>query len=544
MTVVVPPAAPAGQASRVQSSGRPQRWMLVYSAIVGAAFALPGAFVALRTLQLGDELGETLRAAMSPLGRTVLLAVTVSATAALLGTALAWLLVRSDLSGRNTLRILVVLPLVLPSFVGAAAFLAALAPGGVLYEVLDLVGIDPPRLRGFWPSWFVLSLFTYPYVFLPVAARLLALSPTLEESARMLGRSGLETFRDVTFPQLRTSIGAGGLLVFLYTVSEFGAVQLLGYDTLTRVIFATRLSDRATSFTASLVLVVLAISVVIANRFQRGGRSQDGPVRAHAIQPVRMGRWRPIAVGFVAAVVGFGVFVPIASLTTWAWRGVADGRVGFDGLFEAARNTAGVGVVTAVVAVATVLPLATLLVRYRSRASEVASVAVVGGFAVPGLVIALSLVFWTLNAPVVGRLYQTLPLLIAAYVVHFGAQALGAAEDSVRAVPASLRESSRLLEPSAVRRLTSIDFPLMRPSLVSGGGLVLLSTVKELPATLLLAPTGFRTLATEVWGSYEDGFYAEVGVGGLLLVALSAGLTWLLVLRRSDVIRSQTTKDS
>jgi iron(III) transport system permease protein len=164
-------------------------------------------------------------------------------------------------------------------------------------------------------------------------------------------------------------------------------------------------------------------------------------------------------------------------------------------------------------------------------------VAVVGGFAVPGLVIALSLVFWTLNTPLVGGLYQTLPLLIAAYVVHFGSQALGAAEDSVRAVPASLRESSRLLESSTLRRLTRIDLPLMRPSLVSGGGLVLLSTVKELPATLLLAPTGFRTLATEVWGSYEDGFYAEVGVGGLFLVALSAALTWLLVLRSSDVIR-------
>ncbi|MGI9609542.1 MAG: ABC transporter permease [Acidimicrobiia bacterium] len=536
MTALAP--APAPESVPTTSSGQPYRWMLVHAAVVGVVFALPGAFVALRTLQLGDELGSTLRGAMAPLGRTVLLAVTVSATAAVVGTALAWLLVRSDLPGRNALRILVVLPLVLPSFVGAAAFLAALAPSGVLYGVLDLLGMDPPRLRGFWPSWFVLSLFTYPYVFLPVAARLLALSPALEESARMLGRSGIETFRDVTLPQLRPSIGAGGLLVFLYTVSEFGAVQLLGYDTLTRVIFASRLSDRATSFTASLVLVVLAIAVVISNRFQRGHEAPEGPVRVHAMQPVRLGRWRLLAFGFVAAVVGFGLFVPIASLTTWAWRGIVDGRVGFDGLFEATVNTAGVGVVTAVVAVATVLPLATLLVRYRSRASEIASVAVVGGFAVPGLVIALSLVFWTLNAPLVGGLYQTLPLLIAAYVVHFGSQALGAAEDSVRAVPASLRESSRLLESSTLRRLTRIDFPLMRPSLVSGGGLVLLSTVKELPATLLLAPTGFRTLATEVWGSYEDGFYAEVGVGGLLLVALSAALTWLLVLRRSDVIRS------
>jgi iron(III) transport system permease protein len=510
--------------------------MIVHVAVIALVFALPGVFVALRTLQLGDELGSTLRATAAPLGRTVLLASTVSGTAAFLGTALAWLLIRSDLHGRSALRVLVVLPLVLPSFVGAAAFLAALAEGGVLRGVLGLFGVDRPRLRGFWPSWFVLSLFTYPYVFLPVAARLLALSPALEESARMLGRSGVETFRDVTFPQLKKSIGAGSLLVFLYTVSEFGAVQLLGYDTLTRVIFAARLSDRATSFTASSVLVILALAVVVASRFQRVHHA-EGPVRIHALDPVHLGRWKGAAMALVGFVVAFGLLVPIASLATWAWRGLVDGRLAFDGLFDAARNTAGIGVLTAVVAVVAVLPLATLVVRYRSRASEVASVAVVGGFAVPGLVIALSLVFWTLNAPLVGGLYQTLPLLVGAYVVHFGSQALGAAEDSVRAVPSSLRESSRLLESSTVRRLATIDSPLMRPSLVSGGGLVLLSTVKELPATLLLAPTGFRTLATEVWGSYEDGFYAEVGVGGLTLVALSASLTWLLVLRGSDVVR-------
>ena len=529
-------AAPGGRLS----APSPRQWMLIHSAVVGLVFALPAVFVALRTLQLGGELSETVRASLAPLGRTVLLASSVSVTAAIIGTALAWLLMRTDLPGRTMWRVLVVLPLVLPSFVGAAAFLAATTEGGVLNEVLGLVGLEPPRrIRGFWPSWFVLSLFTYPYVFLPVSARLMALSPTLEESARVLGRSGGETFRSVVFPQLRGAITAGGLLVFLYSVSEFGAVQLLGYDTLTRVIFASRLTDRATAFTAALILVVLAISVVLMERSQRRGASGDEPVRAHPVDPVALGPWKGpslLAVGFCVA---FGLIVPVLSLGTWAWRGLWAGRVRSDGLVTAALNTAGVGVVTAVVAVAVVLPLAALLVRHRSPSSEAAAIAVVGGFAVPGLVIALSLVFWTLNTPMVGRLYQTLPLLVMAYVIHFGSQALGAAEDSMRAVPTPFRESSRLLEPSRWRRWLRIDLPLMRPSLVSGGGLVLLSTLKELPATLLLAPTGFRTLATEVWGSYEDGFFSDVGVGGLALVALSALLTWLLVLRRSDVIRAR-----
>ena len=513
-----------------------QRWMLVHACIVGALFSLPAVFVGLRTLQLGGELSATLQAALGPLWRTTLLATTVSVTAAVVGTVLAWLLVRTNVPGRSIWKVAVVLPLVLPSFVGAAAFLAALTNGGILHEALGLFGVAPPRFRGFWPSWFILSLFTYPYVFLPVVARLQALSPALEDSARVLGRSAIETFRDVTLPQLKGAITSGGLLVFLYTVSEFGAVQLLGYDTLTRVIFASRLSDRPTSFTASLVLVVLAIVVVIGERSRRPTAANDEPVRTYPADPIRLGRWKAPALAIISFCVLFGIVVPVASLATWAWRGLVDGRVGFDGLVAASLNTAGAGVITAIAAVAVVLPLATLLVRYRSRSSEAASIAVVGGFAVPGLVIALSLVFWTLNAPLVGRLYQSLPLLIAAYVIHFGSQALGAAEDSVRAVPSSLRESSQLLEPSRLRRAARIDLPLMRPSLLSGGGLVLLSTLKELPATLLLAPTGFDTLATEVWGSYQDGFFAEVGVSGLILVAVSTGLTWVLVLRRSDVI--------
>lgn len=512
--------------------------MVGHLGLLVVIFALPAVFVIARTLQLGRDLADTIGGAMAPLGRTILLSGSVSISAVVIGTTLAWLLVRTAIPARRFWRVAVVLPLVLPSFVGAAAFLAAMAPGGPLHALLGLFGIDAPRFRGFWPSWMVLTLFTQPYVFLPVAARLLSLSPSVEESARVLGRSPLETFWSVTLPQLRTAIASGGLLVFLYTVSEFGAVQLLGYDTLTRVIFASRLSDRPTSFTAAAMLVILAGVVVAVERLNRPSARSDDPIRNNPVAPEALG-WRTVpALGLIVTVVALGLAVPIASLGTWAWRGVSRGRVSFDGLASAALNTAFVGVLTAVVAVFVVLPLAVLVVRHRSDGARYASIAVVGGFAVPGLVIALSLVFWTLNAPIIGGLYQTLPLLIAAYVIHFGSQALGSAEDAVRAVPDRLRESSQLLEPSAFTRSRRIDAPLMRPSLVSGGGLVLLSTLKELPATLLLAPIGFRTLATEVWGSYQDGFFAEVGVAGLLLVALSAALTWGLVLSRTEAIRA------
>jgi iron(III) transport system permease protein len=157
-----------------------------------------------------------------------------------------------------------------------------------------------------------------------------------------------------------------------------------------------------------------------------------------------------------------------------------------------------------------------------------------GGFAVPGLVIALSLAFWALNVPVFDRLYQSTPLLLTAYVIHFGAQALRSSEVAVAGVPRRVAESALLLGASPLKRALTIHAPLMRPGLLAGAGLVLLSTVKELPATLLLAPIGMETLTTRVWGSFEGGFLAEAGLASIALVVASGLLTWGLVLRRAD----------
>ena len=535
MTALAKPSAQGGAGGRpwgAQPSEKPS-WLGGYSVLLGLLFALPGIFVLVKALQFGGALTDTLVEALNPLWRTVLLATSVAVTSASIGTGLAWTLVRTNLVGRRLLHVLAVLPLGLPSFVGAAAFIAALAPGGMLHGLLETVGFDGPfRARGFWPSWFVLTLATYPYVLLPVAARLRALRPSLEESSRLLGRSSVGTFFAVTLPQLRASVLAGAMLVFLYTVSEFGAVQLLGFDTLTRVIFATQLTDRATSFSAAALLLLLAVVVVAVERsFHEPIRPDDRANSRFGEAPTQLGRWSVPALVAVCTVVGLALFAPIVSLSTWAIRGLVDRRVNLGDLAGPALNTAVVGVFTALVAVVAVLPLAVLIVRHRSAAGRVASVAVIGGFAVPGIVIALSLVFWAANTPVLSALYQTFPILILAYVIHFGSQALGAAETAVRAVPEGLRDSARLLSPSRFDRRRLVELPLMRPGLLSGGGLVLLSTIKELPATLLLAPLGFETLATEVWGSFEEGFYAEVGVASLALVALSAILTWGLVLR-------------
>jgi iron(III) transport system permease protein len=459
------------------------------------------------------------------------LVASVAVTTAVLGTALAWLVTCSDLPLRRLWRLLLVVPIALPSFVTATAVLAGFTPGGPLRGLWELVGLEAPRrIRGFVPTWIVLSASTYPFVMMPVAARLRVLSPSLEESARLLGSSAWGVFRRITLPQIRSAIAGGALIVALYMCSEFGAVQLLGYDTLTRVIYATRQLDRATSFTAAAILFAASIALVGAVR-ATSRTTVDDRTAVQQARPVRLGRWTPIALLACGLTVGVGLVAPLSSLAVWAVRGIRDDRLDTSALGTALGNTAMVSVIAAAVTVIAVLPVARGVVRRGDASSRVAAIAVVSGFALPAIVIALSIAVLTLNTPGLDRLYQTMPLLIVAYVIHFGSQALGSVEQAVRGVAPPVLDSAHLLEPSRWRRFQRIELPLMRPGLVSGAGLVMLAVVKELPATLLLAPVGFRTLSTEVWNSFEEGFLADAAVGSLIMVVVSASFTWLLVVR-------------
>ncbi len=528
-------------ASRARTS-RPPVALHAIGILVAVAFAAPVLYVGWRALTLGGDRGEVLEESLAPAWRTVQLTTLVTVASALIGVALAWLLTRTDVPMAPLWRVLAPLPLVIPSFIGAAAFIAGLGPDGILRHALEFVGYHPPRrFRGLGASVLVLTLFTYPLVYLPVAARLAALPPQLEESSRLLGDRPAVTFRRVVVPLVRGAIAGGTLLVLLYCLSEFGAVQLLGFDTLTRVVYATRLADRAASFTAAAILVVMALTAIAVERRLRGPLDRRTGAATRRNRAVRLGRWTAPAVVFVALLLTLALVVPVVSLGQWAWRAIAnaDGpRLEAFGdelqsLATPAWTTAWLGVLASVVAIVVVVPVAVLVVRYRSRVAAGVTTSITAGFAVPGLVIALSLTFWALRAPGLSSLYQTVPLLIVAYVVHFGAQALRSSELAVGAIPRSLDESALLLGASPLRRAFTVHLPLMLPGLLAGGGLVMLSVLKELPATLLLAPIGYETLTTRVWGAFEDGFLAEAGFAAIALLAASALLTWLIVLRRS-----------
>jgi iron(III) transport system permease protein len=505
---------------------------------VAALFAAPLLYLVIRNLQEG-QLGETLGddGLLGPLGRTLLLASTVTTACVVLGTGAAWLVTRTDLVGRRIFRVLLPLPLVIPSFIGAFTLIAAFAPGGLAERAVGAGGLI--EVRGFTGAFFVLTLLTYPYVYLPAAARLRHLPRSAEESARLLGRGAWATFREVVLPQAWSAVAAGALLCFLYVIADFGAVQLLRYETLTRAIYANRLLDPGASVAMSLVLGVLAIAIVIAERrVSRRGRDLRREGRPLI---VALGRWQAAAVGGVTALLLLALAAPLGVLTYWAVRGLDEGSSRSSSvvsdpsqLIEPSIDTAMVSVTAAVVAVAVILPVALLAGRRRSGVGAGAASVVVGGFALPGLVVALSLAYWTLQTPgPLAALYQTLPLLIAAYVLHFGALALGPTQVAAAGVPDRMHDAARTLGRGRLRRLISIDLPLMAPGLIAGAGLVMLSVMKELPATLLLRPNGFETLAIRIWSSTGEGFYTRASAAGLALLAVS--IVPLLVMTHRDL---------
>lgn len=516
--------------------------VIAVATVVALAFAAPLLYLVVENVSdLGEFVGVLGSGeALNPLTTTLALALVTSASCAVLGTAVAWLVVRTDLPGRRVWRVLTMLPLAIPSYVGALALVASFTRGGLLDEWFGFAVSG--RVRGFWWAFVVLTLLSYPYVMLPVAARLAALPPSLEESARALGRRPVAVFRTVVLPQVRGAIAAGGLLVFLYVVSEFGAVSILRVDTLAVRIEATRLFERSTSLALGLLLAVVALAVVTVERsIARRGRPAPATVSAASLR-WRLGAAKVPAFLFLGALTTIALVAPLVVLARWAWRAVSGGSfsggsVDLGSLVAPALNTASVASVAAIVTTCVVLPIAYLTVRYRSRVAGAINAVVVGGFALPGLVIALAAVFWVLQTPgMASVLYQSFPLLVFAYVVHFGAQALRSAQVAVGAVPERLDDAARSLGASRLRRFRTVELPLMIPGLGAGAGLVLLAVTKELPATLLLAPTGFETLAIRVWSATERNALGEAGLVALVLVAVSAVFSYLLTIRRMERI--------
>lgn len=483
--------------------------------VVAVGMVLPVGYLLLRASEAADpwEAATSARAA-SAVGRTVALATTVTVLATVLGVGLAWILERTDVPGRGVLGVLAALPLVVPTYVLAVAFKDAFGPSPLL------VGL--PGTVGFRGAATALALATYPYVLLVTRAALAAADPALEDAARSLGDAPRRVFRRVVVPLLRPAVGAGGLLVFLYTLSDFGAVAILRYETLTVAIFGEyRTSfDRTRPAVLGALLVVVTLVALAVERRMRGRAAPSRAVAGTRRPPRRaLGRWRWPAAVLVATPPAVGVGVPVGVLLYRASLGTGQSERA-EVLVRAAFASVGLSAAAAVAAVALAVPVSVLLVRFRSRFGSLVEAAATAGYALPGLVVALALVFLAArHAPLV---YQTSTLVVVAYVIRFYPEALGAVRSSVAGVDPALDEAARTLGDSRLRALFRVTVPLVRGGLAAGGGLVFLTAMKELPATLLLRPAGTDTLATRVWTGAAEGFYRQAAPAALLLVLVSA----------------------
>jgi iron(III) transport system permease protein len=502
-----------------------------------AAVLLPLAYLVVRSAGADRKDWEVLdldRIGPLVVDTGLLVAVVVSLAAAI-GVPLAWLVVRTDLPGRTFWAVAAALPLVIPSYVAALVLLGALGPRGLLQDLLEEpFGVERlPEIYGLTGAAAALTLSTYPYVFLLTAAALRDLDPSVEEAARSLGHGRFAAFLRVTLPALRPSVAAGCLLVALYVLSDFGAVSLMDYPALTRSIYLQyqALFDREPAAVLSLALVCLAALVlVVESRFRRRARyHRSSPGSARTPAPVALGLWRWPALAFCSLVVGAFLVLPLAVLVYWAWQAGP-----FEVPWDQAVNSLVASALAAGIAALAVLPVAFLSQRHPAPLTRALERASYTANALPGIVIALSLVFF--GARYGGVLYQTLAMLVFAYVVRFAPQALASTSAALRTVDPRVEEAARGLGRGPVYVLARVTAPLIRPGLLAGAALVFLSSLKELPATLLLRPIGFDTLATEIWTATSIAAYSEAAPAALLLVFVSAPFVYVLAARRgSDV---------
>ncbi len=499
-----------------------------------ALMLLPLGYLIIRAWDAGsDGLRYLLDArTLGVIGNSLQLAGAVMLSSTILGVLFAWLTTRTDLPYRRVWLIGGLLPLVIPSFIGATVYIAALGPRGLLQQVLEPIGITAiPSIYGFFGAWLVITLVTYPHVALPVRAALLNMDPALEETARSLGAGRWAAFWRVTLPQLRPALTTGILLTTLYTLSDFGAVALMRYNAFTRVIFLQYTSsfDRSRAAVLSLALVVLAMGLLILERRITAGKRNyraGGSSTARQARPVALGLWRVPALLFCGLLITIGVLVPVGVLAVWLIQGMQAGLNPLTAsLTRPVLNTVGVSGLAALTVGIIAIPLALLAVRTHA-AHGLVNLAYLGN-SLPGLVVALSLVFFASNY--LPAIYQTLPVLIFGYSVRFLPLSIGATRSALTQANPRYEEAGRSLGLSPRQAALQITLPLVRPGILGGMALVFLNAMKELPATLLLAPTGFRTLTTQIWTAQNEGFYTQVGAPALLLIGASALSLYLIL---------------
>jgi iron(III) transport system permease protein len=427
----------------------------------------------------------------------------------IIGIGAAWLVERTDVIGAAVWRPLLVAPLAVPAFINSYAWVSVW-----------------PTLHGFGAGVLVATLSYFPFVFLPAAATLRRLDPAIEESARALGSGTVGSFVRVVLPQLRLAVLGGGLLIGVHLLAEYGAFAMLRFSTFTTAIFEQFQAtfDGAAGATLAGVLVLLCLILLVTEAALRGNArfARIGSGAPRAATPIHLGPWTIPAAAGLATLTVLALGVPVWTLLRWLWIGGAQ-VWDFVNLGDALGQTAVLAAAAAALTTLAAFPFAWLAVRYSGAFARMVEGANFVTSSMPGIVTALALV--TVAIRFAPPLYQTAVLVLCAYVLMFMPRALVSLRSGLAQVPPGLEEASRSLGVSPARSFLRITLRLTAPAAGAGAALVFVAVATELTATLLLAPTGTRTLAMRFWSLSSELDYAAAAPYALVLVALSIPVT-------------------
>jgi len=467
------------------------------------------------------------------LTNTALLAIGVSWGTLLLGVSLAWLLVRYDFPGRRMWEWAVVLPLTMPTYVLAYIYSYVLGPDGPTERLWKAVaGPDAPWISpyGFWGATFVMTLDTFPFVYLLTRAALVNFNVSFEEVARACGVSRMRRLLQVTLPLLRPAIVAGLSLVILYVVSDFGAVSLLRYQTFTYAVYQqiTGRYDHAAAAVLSLLLVLGALIFLVAERWFRQRSRFYQTIGRYRASPRKLvgGIAGSLIAGYVGLVWSIAFGLPALLLVIWSFQAVAEGALDsrFLGFIFNSLSLSGLAA-TGAILIGT--PLAYLATRSPSRLNVMFIQAAYAGYVLPGPVAALALL--ALFSHLFPFWYGTVGILVLAYILHFLPAGLQTMEPALQQVTPNLEEAARSLGLTTFETIKKVTLPLVRGGFIAAWVLMFLQSMKELPATLLLRPVGFDTLAVRVWLEASEEYYQLAAPSALLIVVMTLPALLLLV---------------
>jgi iron(III) transport system permease protein len=516
---------------RTKGRRKPEPWFLISaSTIVALVLLAPLVFLLIEAH--GAGVASVAHLIWRPLTATLLwntvrLTVVVTFLCAIIGTLCAWFVERTDLPARRMWAVLVVIPFAIPDFVVSFGWASLFT-----------------WVHGFYGAVLVMTLAVYPLVYLPVAASLRSADPGLEEVARSLGLSKLATFFRVTLAHSRAAIFGGCVLVSLVILAEYGVFEILGYQTFTTEIFTEfRTFNIPTACALSIALIVLSAVILSGDWFLRpkGRVARTGPMAQQTGRRHRLGhlRW-PVLAGFVT-LVGLALGVPIGSSIYWMVRGTSFPLAG-NSLLNAGLYTALYSGCAAALSTLGALPVAMLAVRYdrlRARLLERSTYLVL---AMPGLVIALALSYFT-ERYLDSFGYQSAPLLILAYAILFFPLALVGVRASVAYAPIEFEEAARSLGLNRVSTLFRVTLKMIGPGIAASFCLVFLAAVTELTATLLLVPNGIQTLSTQFWAYEGNLSYGQAAPFALAIIVIACVPSYI-VSRYFDRLPTRAARQS